>query len=135
MYYIISSFILLYAYVRSSVSLQFALNSRLSLSPLQVLLLQSLTAYLLLRPNLSDADLVAVLSDLQQRLERTESGGQLVALVDALSALSEWRPRVFETSFQDVVDILIGWHLGRVSKRKKILTNLNGLSIFELPRA
>ncbi len=40
------------------------------------------------------------MSDLQEMLEKTESGQTMVALVDSLVEVSAWRPRLFEPTFQ-----------------------------------
>ena len=52
-----------------------------------------------------------VMKDMQELLERTESSTLILTLVDSLVVISEWKPKLFEPIFQDVVDILVGWHI------------------------
>ena len=51
------------------------------------------------------------MKDMQELLERTESSTLILTLVDSLVVISEWKPKLFEPIFQDVVDILVGWHI------------------------
>lgn len=79
---------------------------------LQTFLLTGLVSFLEMRPpHLSNEQLSRILTDVQTTLESTNDSGVMMALVDCLVLLSNWRPLLFEPSFQDVVDILVGWHI------------------------
>ncbi len=79
---------------------------------LQVYFLRSLVSFLEMRPAaVSDQDINRILEDLQDLLEKTENGSVMLALVDSLQQVSRWRPKLFEPCFQDVVDIMVGWHI------------------------
>ncbi len=78
---------------------------------LQVYFLRSLVSFLRMRPNLAEQEIQRIMTDLQDLLEKTENGNIMLALVDSLQEVSKWRPKLFEPIFQDVVDILVGWHI------------------------
>ena len=77
----------------------------------QNLYLRSLAAMLRLKPRFGDHVVHMVMKDMQELLERTESSTLILTLVDSLVIISEWKPKLFEPIFQDVVDILVGWHI------------------------
>jgi PI-3-kinase-related kinase SMG-1 len=79
----------------------------------QNLYLKGLASMLELEPRFGGGDQVLhmVMKDLQELLERTNQSGFLITLVDALGTISNWKPKLFEPIFQDVVDILVGWHI------------------------
>ncbi len=78
---------------------------------LQVYFVRSLAPFLRMRPAVTDQDLGKILKDLQDLLEQTENGPIMIAVAEAMQEMSKWRPKLFEPSFQDIVDILVGWHI------------------------
>ncbi len=78
----------------------------------QAWLLRGLAELVRQRPlHLADNDLFRIATDVQGQLEKTESAGILMGAVETLREISGWKPKMFEPCFQDVVDILVGWHI------------------------
>ena len=77
----------------------------------QVLHLKALAAFIKMRPSISEQDLENLVQDVQDVLEKTESEGIMMAVAIVLADLSRWKPKTFEPYFQNVVDILVGWHI------------------------
>eukprot|EP00094_Tigriopus_californicus_P005418 TCALIF_05224-PA protein Name:"Similar to Smg1 Serine/threonine-protein kinase SMG1 (Mus musculus)" AED:0.14 eAED:0.15 QI:0/0.66/0.5/1/0/0/4/861/3250 len=79
---------------------------------LPTFLLTGLVAFLEMQPpHLNSEQLNRILTDVQVTLESTNDSKVMMTLVDSLVLLSNWRPTLFEPCFQDVVDILVGWHI------------------------
>jgi len=73
--------------------------------------LKALAVFLKMRPQLDHERIERILKDVQHLLEQTQSGQIMAGLLDSLDELAKWKPKLFEPSFQDVVDILVGWHI------------------------
>ena len=82
-----------------------------------VYFLRSLETLFSLKPgNMRSNDVDRICKDLQEELEVTESPFAMMAIVDIFVVISWWRPNIFESRFQDIVDILVGWHIDSSQK-------------------
>lgn len=82
-----------------------------------VYFLKSFETLIALKPIvLSDLDVNRICGELQEELENTESSFAMMALVDIFVVVSNSRPTTFKSRFQDVVDILVGWHIDSSQK-------------------
>ena len=78
--------------------------------------LKAIAGCLKMYPKLSDADVIKILEDLQEELEKTETPSVMMSLIESIVIISEWKPKIFELKFQDIVDILVGWHIDSSQK-------------------
>ena len=82
-----------------------------------VYFLKSFETLFALKPTvLSDQDANRICGELQEELEDTESSFTMMALVDIFIVISKSRPTTFKSRFQDIVDILVGWHIDSSQK-------------------
>ena len=65
-----------------------------------VYFLKSLATLFTKRPGLTEVEVNRICGDLQEELEGTESSFSMMALVDIFVALSNWRPKIFESRYE-----------------------------------
>jgi hypothetical protein len=77
----------------------------------QALFLHSLASLLKMKPVIPESEIAMITTDIQDLLEQTESSEIMQAAVQNFCEISRWKPHIFESHFQSVVDLLVGWHL------------------------
>ena len=73
--------------------------------------IKSLAAFVALKPYIDEKQIQLITTDVQRELENTQSSYVMVGLVETLVAISNWKPMLLDPIFQDVVDVIIGWHI------------------------